>query len=342
MIQDILRIDREHIWVKEGIGVIALLVIAVLFEVLFGEVALYAIVAAYFVSRVGAHKQGRQRWLYMVAVTVLGTLLSVLTLFVGDNTLRAILLWSGIIYLTGLAVAYGRSTFYAAYFLVFWVLFAMLAASRSPGEPTNYAVGFLLGGAIAMIIMAIRVRFGWVNDTEMEATSTPIPTLAEVAKSDIGVFAILWALTMAIAILIGYSFWSVEPFWVASTLLVVMQPDVSKGAKTGIQRGIGSAVGGLLALALIGAFPDFATSYLFLLYFFASVALCVTFYRANYMIYAFFMTQGVVVYYGLVVGDFTEVGGQRVFGVLLGVVIGLIGLGVQHLIIEARKQHTKT
>jgi uncharacterized membrane protein YccC len=128
---------------------------------------------------------------------------------------------------------------------------------------------------------------------------------------------------------------------VASTLLVVMQPDVAKGVKTGIQRGIGSATGGMLALALIAIFPGFATSGLFVLYFFATTALCVVFYKANYMIYAFFMTQAVVAYYGFAVDDFTEAGGQRVLGVLLGVVIGLIGLGLQHVILESRHQRIR-
>jgi uncharacterized membrane protein YccC len=146
---------------------------------------------------------------------------------------------------------------------------------------------------------------------------------------------------MAVAIAIGYTFWSVEPFWVASTLLVVMQPDVAQGITTGIQRGIGSAFGGMLALALIAIFPGFATSDLFVLYFFAATALCVVFYKANYMIYAFFMTQAVVVYYGFAVDDFTEAGGQRVLGVLLGVVIGLIGLGLQHVILESRHQRIR-
>jgi uncharacterized membrane protein YccC len=96
----------------------------------------------------------------------------------------------------------------------------------------------------------------------------------------------------------------------------------------------------MLALALVAIFPGFATSDLFVLYFFAATALCVVFYKANYMIYAFFMTQAVVVYYGFAVDDFTEAGGQRVLGVLLGVVIGLIGLGLQHLILESRHRRT--
>jgi hypothetical protein len=61
------------------------------------------------------------------------------------------------------------------------------------------------------------------------------------------------------------------------------------------------------------------------------------YYKANHMIYAYFITQAVDAYYGLAVDDFTEAGGQRVLGVLLGVAIGLIGLGLEHLIIESRK-----
>jgi hypothetical protein len=333
---DVFRVDREHFMVKEGLVVIAAILIGALVEALLGEVAIYAVAAAYFVSRVGVHERGRQRWLYMLVATVVGVALSALAVLVGDDTLGAVLLWSGTIYVAGLALAYGRSAFYAGYFLVFWVLFAMLTASRSPGEEIDYATSFLLGGIIAIIVIAIRMRFGWIEESDVEPSSTPTPTLKQAARSDIGVFAMLWAFTMAIAIAIGYTFFSVEPFWVASTLLVVMQPDVAKGVKTGIQRGIGSATGGMLALALIAIFPGFATSGLFVLYFFATTALCVAFYKANYMIYAFFMTQAVVAYYGFAVDDFTEAGGQRVLGVLLGVVIGLIGLGLQHVILESR------
>lgn len=272
----------------------------------------------------------------MAIAIVAGVTLSLLAVLVGGSTLRAIILWPVTIYLAGLAVAYGRSAFYAGYFLVFWVLFAMLASSRSPGAPIYYAVSFLVGGIVAVIVMALRVRFGRIDDSKLEPTSAP--KLLNVARSDIGVFAAMWALTMAVAVGLGYTFWSVEPFWVASTLLVVMQPDVAKGKLTGIQRAIGSAIGGLLAIAVITAFPDFVTSDLFVLYFLVVTALCVVFYSANYMIYAFFMTQAVVVYYGLEVGSFTLAGGQRVLGVLLGVVIGLIGLALQSAIITSRNK----
>ena len=282
MMTDLLRVDREHLMVKEGLVVVVAIMIGALVEALLGEVAIYAVAAAYFVSRVGVHERGRRRWRYMLVATVAGVALSALALLVGDDTLRAVLLWSGTIYLAGLALAYGRSAFYAGYFLVFWVLFAMLTASRSPGEPIDYAASFLLGGAVAMIFMAVRVHFGWIE--EIGNGSCEHPDTDVEAGGTIGCRCIcgLWALTMAIAIGIGYTFWSVEPFWVASTLLVVMQPDVAKGIKTGIQRGIGSAVGGILALALIAMFPGFAASDLFILYFFATTALCVMFYKANY------------------------------------------------------------
>ena len=341
MMTDLLRVDREHLMLREGLVVVVAIMIGALVEAVLGEVAIYAVAAAYFVSRVGIHQRGPLRWKYMLVATIAGVALSAFALLAGDDTLRAVLLWSGTIYLAGLALAYGRSAFYAGYFLVFWVLFAMLTASRSPGAPIDYAVSFLLGGAVAMIFMAIGVRLGRVEEMDMEPASRPTPTLKQAAQSDVGVFAALWALTMAIAIAIGYTFWSVEPFWVASTLLVVMQPDIANGVKTGIQRGIGSAVGGILALALVGMFPGFAASDLFILYFFATTALCVMFYKANYLIYAFFMTQAVVVYYGFAVDDFTQAGGQRILGVLLGVVIGLIGLGLQQFILEWRHQRTR-
>jgi hypothetical protein len=191
MLLEVFRVEREHVMLKEGLAVVAAIMVGALVEALFGEVAIYAAAAAYFVSRIGVHERGRKRWLYMLVATVVGTTLSALAVLVGDNTFRAILLWSGTIYLAGLALAYGRSAFYAGYFLVFWVLFAMLSASRSPGEPIDYAASFLLGGAVAAIFMAARVRFGWIEETAFDSVSTQTPTLKQAAQSDVGVFAVL-------------------------------------------------------------------------------------------------------------------------------------------------------
>lgn len=339
MIKSIFYIDREKVKPRSGVLLVAVIVGISLIEMVLGEVAVPALIAAYFVARVGLYERGRERWSYMTIAIVVGAGLSLLALVAGDNTVRAVLLWTVAIYFTGLAVAYGKGIFYACYFLVFWLLLVMLESSRSAAEPWHYVASFLVGGVVALIVMAIRMRFGLIDDSKTDPGGTP--KLGDVAKSDIGVFAVMWALTMAIAIAIGYTFWSVEPFWVASTLLVVMQPDVVKGTRTGIQRGIGSAIGGLLALALIAIFPGFVSSDLFLIYFLSVTALCVAFYRANYMIYAFFMTQAVVIYYGHEVGNFNEAGGQRILGVLLGVVIGLVGLGVQSRIVASRKQRNQ-
>ncbi|MGB0099815.1 MAG: FUSC family protein [Nocardioides sp.] len=339
MSTSIFYVDREGIKPRSGVLLVAAIVGISLIEMVLGEVAVPALIAAYFVTRVGTHARGGKRWLYMSIAIVVGTGLSLLALVAGDNTVRAVLLWTAAIYFTGLAVAYGRSIFYACYFFVFWLLLVMLESSRSAGEPWHYVASFLIGGVVALIVMTARIRFGLIDDSPTDPDGTP--QLRDVATSDIGVFALMWALTMAVAIAVGYTFWSVEPFWVASTLLVVMQPDVAKGTRTGIQRGIGSATGGLLALALIAIFPGFVGSDLLLVYFLAVTALCVAFYRANYLIYAFFMTQAVVIYYGHEVGDFGEAGGQRILGVLLGVVIGLVGLGVQARVIASRHQRNQ-
>lgn len=60
----ILHVDREKISAKKGLMVVSAIAAAGLLEMLFGDPALFAIgalIAAYFVSRVGVHKHGRQR-----------------------------------------------------------------------------------------------------------------------------------------------------------------------------------------------------------------------------------------------------------------------------------------
>jgi uncharacterized membrane protein YccC len=152
----------------------------------------------------------------------------------------------------------------------------------------------------------------------------------------IGVFAVVRALMVAISIGVGYALWSVEPMWPTITLIVVLQPSESNSIKTGIQRGIGSVAGGILALALIIVFPDFITSNGFIVYLLATSALCVVFYKANCLVYAFFMTQALVAYYALGADDVEQIGGQRIAGVLLGVALGFVGIGIEHLIAHRR------
>lgn len=335
-LEELFHVDRDQIQVKKGLAAWAALMLLWAFEGAFGSSLAYAMMAGFLVTFVGRSGDLRTRMVHMGAVTLIGTVIGALAILVGDTAWQAMLLFGVVTYLGGLAANYGKLAATTGYVFILWGLVTMLLATRDTGNADLNAAAFLVGGGVAMVVAAVRVWMGWVDASKPEAAATPRPSVSEAVTSPIGVFAAVRALMVAVSIGLGYALWSLEPMWPTITLIVVLQPTESQSIKTGIQRAIGSVAGGLLALALILIFPDFITSNGFIVYLLATSALCVVFYRANYLIYAFFMTQALVAYYAEK-ADVTQVGGQRIAGVLVGVALGFVGLWIEHLIMKARK-----
>jgi uncharacterized membrane protein YccC len=102
---------------------------------------------------------------------------------------------------------------------------------------------------------------------------------------------------------------------VAIPLLVVLVPDRDQALFKAAQRGIGAILGvatTLALLTLVGTEPVIIL--LTLVATFGTVA----FYQANYAIYAFFLTNTVLLYYWLATGHDLDGPGQRLIATILG------------------------
>ena len=82
----------------------------------------------------------------------------------------------------------------------------------------------------------------------------------------------------------------------AIALLIVFQPDLNQTLVKATQRGLGTLVGAVTATAVIGAVNSGPAIVVIVLI--ATIG-AVAFYSANYMIYAFFLTNAVLLYYWL-------------------------------------------
>ena len=140
----------------------------------------------------------------------------------------------------------------------------------------------------------------------------------------------MWSLVRAVltvvAVVIGYWLTSdLDPFWTAITVLIVLQPDLDKTLFKAAQRGLGTLVGVATATAVIDVVSSGpATVVIVLIATFAAIV----FYRANYMIYAFFLTNAVLLYYWLAVDHEASGPAQRLTATIIGIALALGGMAL--------------
>ena len=164
------------------------------------------------------------------------------------------------------------------------------------------------------------------------------PSIRELARSDLGVWSLLRAVLTVLAVVIGYRLTSdLDPFWTAIAVLIVLQPDFDKTLFKAAQRGLGTLVGAATATALVDVVSsDPPVVVLVLIATFGAVAL----YSANYLIYAFFLTNAVLLYYWLALDHEVSGPAQRLTATIIGIALALGGMALVAL--RGRRQPTPT
>ena len=267
----------------------------------------------------------------MGVFTVIGGAFGLLSYLSGDVAWQAALVLAVVAYTTGLAYGYGAAAGNAGFFLLLWALAVQIGTAEGADPPAT-AAAFLVGGAVAMVVMAALVGLRLVDVTPAErrgAASKPAPNLGAVATSPVGIWSLVRAVLILIAVLIGYQITrALDPFWVAIVVLVVFLPEADKTVLKAIQRGTGTltgAVAGTALLALTPSEPVVAAAMLVAAFF------AVAFYTANYLIYAFFLTAAIVFYEWFAAGEQLGAGGERLLAAVIGLVLAGIGVWLTEL-----------
>jgi len=136
------------------------------------------------------------------------------------------------------------------------------------------------------------------------------------------------AVLVGVAVLAGYWLFSLDPLWAGVTVIIVLQPGGEQTVITGIQRAAGSVLGGVATVILIESVSLSEAALVTGLL--VAAALCLMFYKANYFVYAIFVTASLIFYEVLAVDNAFEAGEERIAAILLGVGLALVGLLLQH------------
>ena len=331
MIRQLFHIDRGHLNLRLAAGALLAVVIAEVLEKALGIGLVQTGLAAFLVLAAGRSGDLRTRLIHMGVFTVIGGAFGLLSYLSGDVAWQAALVLAVVAYTTGLAYGYGAAAGNAGFFLLLWALAVQIGTAEGADPPAT-AAAFLVGGAVAMVVMAALVGLRLVDVTPAEprgAASKPAPNLGAVATSPVGIWSLVRAVLIFIAVLIGYQITrALDPFWVAIVVLVVFLPEADKTVLKAIQRGTGTltgAVAGTALLALTPSEPVVAAAML------AAAFFAVAFYTANYLIYAFFLTAAIVFYEWFAAGEQLGAGGERLLAAVIGLVLAGIGVWLTEL-----------
>jgi Fusaric acid resistance protein-like len=339
MIRELLSIDRAHLNFRLAVGALVAILIAEVLESVLGLGLVQSGLAAFLVLAAGRSGDLRTRLVHMGTITVIGGAFGFLSYLSADTAWQAALVLAVVTYTTGLAYGYGSAAGKAGYYLLVWALAVQIGTAEGVDPPAS-AAAFLVGGVVAMIVTAVIGALGLVESTPQEpppADRPKRPNLGTVATAPIGIWSLIRAALVAIAVVVGYQISSdFDPYWVAIVVLVVFLPDSDKTTFKAIQRGTGTLLGlvaGTLLLTLTTSEPVILVALLVAAFFTAA------FYAANYLIYAFFLTAGIVLYEWFAAGERLGAGGERLVAAVIGLALAFVGIGLSELL---RKRSTSS
>jgi len=327
MIRDLFHVDREHLNLRLAAGAL----VAILFgEVLVAVLGLSRVqtgLAAFLVLATARSGDPRTRLTRMAVVTLIGGAFGFLGYLSADTASQAAIVLGVVAYLTGLAYGYGPAAGGAGFYLLVWALAIQIGTAEGTDPPAS-AAAFLVGGVVAMVVMGVLIALHLVDTKpEPEAASTDrpaMPGIAQVATSLVGIWTLVRALIVAVAVLLGYQISpNFDPYWVAIVVLVVFLPASDKTTFKASQRGIGTLAGAVAATGLLMVTTSESVIGVALL---VAAFFTAAFYSANYLIYAFFLTSGIVLYEWFAAGEQLGAGGERLLAAVVGLLLAFVGI----------------
>lgn len=329
MIRDIFHIEREQLNPRLAAGALVAVLIAEVLETILGIGLVQTGLAAFLVLAAGRSGDLRAKLVRMGVITLIGGAFGFLGYLSADTAWQAAVVLAFVAYTTGLAYGYGTAVGNAGFFLLIWALAVQIGTAEGVDPPAS-AAAFLVGGAVAILVTVVLVTLGLVDTSTPERAAAPekaaAPNVVDVAKSAVGIWSLVRALLVAIAVLVGYQITrDYDPYWVAIVVLVVFLPETDKATFKAFQRGTGTLAGALAGTALLAVTTSEPVILVAML---VAAFFTVVFYSANYTIYAFFLTAVIVFYEWFATGEQVGAGGQRLLAAVIGVALAIVGIGL--------------
>ena len=326
-----LALDLEQASLRKGAVGLLVVVLALVFIALFGTVGMTAGVAALFVMAADSPGAPAARVRGVLTMTVGGALIAGVAVWAGTGEIWVATLLTFVIAGVGtLAAGFGSGAATKGLLLSLWAVVA-LSFSGDADSGLQVAGAYLVGGLVAAAILWGQSR---VRSAEAAPVGQPdsVPTIAEVVRSRLGLFALVRATAVGLATFLGIELFPDHAIWPALTVLLVLRPKVGETLEKGVLRTVGTLVGVVVAGAVVALADgsDALVIVAFLVSAFAMTALK----DVNYWVFVLFLTAVLVLMQELLGADANAAGADRLLATLLGSGIAFVGLGIGLLIVR--------
>ncbi|MHA6523811.1 FUSC family protein [Tessaracoccus sp. G1721] len=335
---ELLTLDRRLISVRAGLTGLAVLSVLAAAILIWGPLAMAAVIGALILLATDPPPAGRPWAKALLPLVVVGAALTYVAVWIDGRPVAAAVLVGVVGVATALHSGRSRKAGVRGLISAIWIILALTLHDTGVG-PLGYAAGFAVGAAVGAGVAWLRAREGsdeGVGDDDVEAGTTAQPSSGRRGQlgSALGQFAVLRGLGLAVATLLGFTFFPAHPAWLPVCALLVMRPPSHQAFVLGTQRTLGTAVGVIIAVALTGLVGD--NTLVLVLLFLGSAFLVMTFREVNYALFALLLTTLIVFSQRILGVGAAESGVDRLLETLLGVVIAFCVLGLDAALTRAR------
>jgi hypothetical protein len=333
-------VNWSAIDVKRGlIGTLGIL-LTIVFVGILGPAGLLAGLGALFLGALDEPDSVHERLVVRARFVTIGAVVIGLLSWSGDSTWWVTLVATVVTYLGTLAAGWGSRAAGEGQFLV---LLAVVTLMVGPTDlsPLDMALAFVAGGVISTAVSLAGGR--WTGDGEAppagggEVPSDGEPrddsaghsvqsrvdasTVGEVARSDVGVFALIRAVAVGAATASGYLLFEDHPVWAVLTVVLVLQMPARQTWSTGLRRTIGTIVGVLVGMVIV-QWLDTGTAAMLVAFLLAGFGM-IAFKNVSYTVSTIFTTCVLLFSERILQQDTFSSGWQRIESTLLGTAIAL-------------------
>jgi hypothetical protein len=320
--EELATIERGRIDLRAGAIGLGILAVVLAALGLIGAAAV-AMAIGVLVVLVGPAPSSPSEWIRGLAVVGLGAALTVVAVAVGADAVPAAAFAALVGAASTLEAGRGRGAAVRAFLMTIWLVLALALVDTGTSE-LAYAVAFAAGCGIGAVGVTIGTRRASGPGGTREPATEPPPTFAALARSPLGLMAVLRGLGLGVAVLLGYAWFPEHSLWAAFTALIIIRPPTRRAVVVGLKRSIGTGAGVALAVLLAGLLgaSTAAVAVLFL----ATAFLMMAIKETDYTIVSALVTALVVFGQRLVSLDAAEAGLERLLATLVGVAIAFVVL----------------
>lgn len=309
---------------RAGFRVIITIALAVVLADLVGLAGPIIALAALVMSMADNHGPLRERMINLVVFTLLLRVITAIAWVVTGEMWPVVITISLLTLLSGFALIYWAQRAMEASFMFIWLIILL------PGIGSE-----TLGGAVAatlvagLMVMVVALIFAFITSRRHPAgTTAPTEKPAGQTKamqkphlswnSPITIYAVSKTLAAGLATLIGWLLIGGHPFWATWAPLMIIKPSLDETARKGVNRVIGTVLGGLAGYLLIT--PISNPAILAILYL-VSIFLQFATTKIHYSLMIFFLTLELVIAGALGGGIPVTLSLDRLVATIIGVII---------------------